>query len=105
MLEALRASSFDWSVIPATITVHIARGVASGAAQGDVWLDADLLDSGAFAFGVVQHEFAHQVDYFLFDDAIRSRLLRVLGGQDWCYSALGLPHQAYGCERFASTLA
>jgi len=103
--KALEASSFDWSVIPATITVHIVRGVDSGATRGDIWLDANLLDSGTFAFGVVQHEFAHQVDYFLFDDAIRAKFLRALGGQDWCYAVLGLAHRAYGCERFASTLA
>src|SRR5207253_2375434 len=28
-----------------------------------------------------------------------------LGGSDWCYGELGLDHSAYGCERFASTLA
>ena len=103
--RALEESSFDWSVIPATITVHIVRGLDSGASPGDIWLDADLLDGGTVADGVVQHEFAHEVDYLLFDDALRSRLLRLLGGRDWCYSVLGLPHRAYGCERFASTLA
>jgi hypothetical protein len=53
----------------------------------------------------VQHEYAHQVDFFLLDDAKRALLLDRLGGADWCYSAPGLAHSAYGCERFASTLA
>ena len=61
--------------------------------------------TGRFAWGVVQHEYAHQVDFILFDDAIRTELLRQLGGTDWCYSVADLPHAAYGCERFASTLA
>ena len=69
-------------------------------------MDADLLDAGKFAWGVVQHEYAHQVDYFRFDDAIRARFLQLLGASEWCYGAtLEHPHAAYGCERFASTLA
>jgi hypothetical protein len=105
VVAALEASGFDWSVVPATITIHIVPGVDSGSAPGHIWLDANLLDDGTFAMGVVQHEYAHQVDYFLFDDALRARLLRLLGGRDWCYGVLGLPHREYGCERFASTLA
>ena len=30
---------------------------------GQIWLDASLLDSGRFSWGVVQHEYAHQVDF------------------------------------------
>src|SRR4051794_2971677 len=51
---ALAASSFDRSVIPAPVTVHIVRGVLSHAAPGEVWLDGDLLDSGRFGWAVVQ---------------------------------------------------
>lgn len=70
---ALRASSFDWSVVPAVVTVHIVRGLGnSEAAPGEIWLDADLLDSGTFAWGVVQHEYAHQVDFFVLDDHVRA---------------------------------
>jgi len=29
---------------------------------------------------------------------------RSLGGTQWCYTSEVLPHAAYGCERFASTL-
>src|SRR5262245_29576671 len=62
--EALSASSFDWSRLP-PVTVHIGRVGASYSTPGNVYLDAGLLDSGRFAWGVVQHEFAHQVDFFL----------------------------------------
>jgi hypothetical protein len=52
----------------------------------------------------VQDEYAHQIDYFLLDDAKRARLNWELGGRDWCYGVKNLPHSQYGCERFASTL-
>src|SRR3954454_6669012 len=102
---ALEASTFDWNLIPRTISVHIGRIGDSYSTYGNVYLDSSLLDSGRFAWGVVQHEMAHQVDFFLLDDAKRAELLQLLGGQDWCYSVPGLAHAAYGCERFASELA
>src|SRR5947209_12150981 len=67
--KALDASSFDWNLVPATITIHISRGHTSEAVKGEIWLDADLLNAGTFAWGVVQHEYAHHVDFFLLDDA------------------------------------
>jgi hypothetical protein len=103
--SALNASSFDWSLIPRTITVHIGAVDGSYSTAGDVYLDASLLDSGRFAWGVVQHEFGHQVDFFLLDDAKRALLQQQLGGQDWCYETPGLQHADHGCERFASELA
>jgi len=102
---ALDASSFDWSLIPRTITVDIGAYGTSYATYGAVYLDATLLDSGQFSWGVVQHELAHEVDFFLLDDAKRQELLTLLGGNDWCYSVPGLKHSDYGCERFASELA
>jgi hypothetical protein len=102
---ALNVSAFDWSVVPATITVHIGGGQDSEASPGNIWLDADLLDSGRFSWGTVQHEYAHQVDFFLFNDATRAQLGASLGGNDWCWDVAGLAHSDYGCERFASTLA
>ena len=105
VVAALEASSFDWTLLPVPITIRIVRGEPSRSLPREVWLDADLLDSGEFAWGVVQHEYAHQVDYLLLDDAQRALLLRELGGRDWCYSVPGLAHDQYGCERFASTLA
>ncbi len=103
--EALAASAFDWSLVPAQITIYIAPGLTSEATPGNIWLDANLLDSGRFSWGVVQHEYAHQVDFFLLDADKRALLQRLLGAKDWCYGVSGLPHSAYGCERFASTLA
>jgi hypothetical protein len=103
--RALDASAFDWSLVRARVVIHIQRGVASEAAPGEIWLDADLLDAGTFAWGVVQHEYAHQVDFFLLREADRSSLLTVLGGVTWCAPVPGLSHSDYGCERFASTLA
>jgi hypothetical protein len=103
---ALNVSSFNWSVVPARIVVHIARGIDSEATQGNIWLDSDLLDGGSFAWGVVQHEYAHQVDFFLLDDAKRAALGPKLGGNSWWQVAgPSLPHGSLTSERFASTLA
>lgn len=99
---ALAASSFDFSVVPATVTVHIAPGADSRATPGQVWLDADLLDAGSYSWGVVQHEFAHQVDFLRFDDAARATLQAALGGAAWCSGAV---HEQLGCERFADLVA
>src|SRR2546423_8355489 len=62
---ALEASSFNWSRVHATITIHIRAGGMSHSTRGEIWLDADLLDSGRFGWATVQDEYAHQVDYFL----------------------------------------
>jgi hypothetical protein len=105
VVAALRASSFDWSVVPGPIAIHIGDGEPSRSIPREIWLDADLLDAGEFGWGVVQHEYAHQVDYLLFGEAQRALLLKQLGGLDWCYGTPGLAHDQYGCERFASTLA
>lgn len=103
--SALAVSSFDWSVLATPVVVHIARIDGSYSEAGNVYLDSALLDSGRFAWGVVQHEFAHQVDFLLFDNDKRATLNDALGGTDWCYGVPGLEHAAYGCERFASELA
>ena len=102
---ALDASAFDWSLVPGTVTIHIARAIESEALPGEIWLDGELLDSGRFAWGVVQHEYAHQVDFLLLTPDARAQLAAALGGTDWCYSLPGVPHGKHGCERFASTLA
>ena len=104
--RALDASSFDWRALPQAVTVHIVRGIDSEATPGNVWLDANLLDSGRFSWGVVQHEFAHQVDFLLLTDAQRATLARLLHASTWCVDTVtDAPHSDYGCERFASTLA
>ena len=105
VVAALDASSFDWTLLPGSIVIHIVHGEPSRSVPHEIWLDADLLRSGEFAWGVVQHEFGHQVDYLLLDDAERAQLLHELGGRDWCYGVPGLAHDQYGCERFASTFA
>jgi hypothetical protein len=102
--KALNASSFDWSLLRSQVTVHIGR-FDSHAAPGAVWLDSRLLDSGRFSWGVVQHEFAHQVDFLLFTPENRVELQRLLGAKAWCWETSGLQHADYGCERFASTVA
>jgi hypothetical protein len=101
---ALRASLFDWSVLPQPVTIRIKRGAASSATPGEIVLDASLLDAGSFSWGVIQHEFAHEVDFLVLDDADRVRLQAALGASSW-WPADGLAHPQLGCERFASTLA
>lgn len=102
---ALEASSFDWSVVPAHITVHILRGAAPAATPGHIWLDPRLLEAGIFSWAVVQDEYAHQVDFFLLGEEQRRILNGLLRTEVWCYADRpGLPHAAYGCERFTSTL-
>jgi len=101
---ALTASAFDWGLLGRRITVHIAPGTDSYASPGQVWLDADLLDAGRFSWGVVQHEFAHQVDFLLLDDGSRATLTALLGGGPWCGEERAT-HDEFGCERFAETLA
>jgi hypothetical protein len=104
VVRALDASSFDWSVVPTKVTIHIRRGVASSATVGHIWLDADLLDSGSFAWGVVQHEYAHEVDYFLLTAHDRAVLSRRFGVTEWCGEE-AVRRDRLGCERFASELA
>jgi hypothetical protein len=109
--KALDASSFDWNIVPATIVVHIVRGHESEATRGEIWLDADLLNAGTFSWGVVQHEYAHQVDFFLLDDADRLALASLGGLSWWAPAAVAhapngtLAHEQLTSERFASTLA
>ena len=100
---ALRASAFDWSVVPPVI-VRISLGAPSSATPGHVILDANLLDAGRLAWGVIQHEFAHELDFLVLDDATRVRLTSLLGGASW-WAAPGVGHDQLTSERFASTLA
>jgi hypothetical protein len=102
---ALDASAFDWDVVPVQVTIHVAPGAHSHALPAHIWLDAHLLSAGRFSWAVVQHEYAHQVDFFVLDPARRALLNAALGGLDWCGAVTGLHHAWYGCERFASTLA
>lgn len=103
---ALDASSFDWSLVPSRVTIHIQRGITgSQSLPGQTWLDADLLDSGTFSWGVVQMEYAQQVQFLLLDDEQRASLVTALGAKDWCYELPGTSVKDNACERFAATLA
>jgi hypothetical protein len=101
---ALQASSFNWSLVPRTIQIHIGTDAPSEATVGVISLDANLLDAGTMSWGVVQHEYAHQVDFFLLGDPQRAQLFQSLGGSSWWQTG-NLPHGQLASERFASTLA
>ena len=104
--RALAASSFDWGVVRARVTIHIVPCGCAGATKGEITLDgADLVRGGRGMWGIVQHEYAHQVDFALFTHSDRRRFRRLLRTRRWCDEASGAEHAAYGCERFASTLA
>jgi hypothetical protein len=105
VVAALEASAFNWSLVPRRITIHIGEGMNSEATPGEIWLDAGLLRTRRFAWAIVQHEYAHQVDYFLLTQDDRAVLNTLFGTSDWCYGVRGLKHEAYGCERFASELS
>jgi len=72
--SALNASSFDWSLVPGQVVIHIGKGISAHAVAGQIWLDGSLLDAGRFSWGVVQHEYAHQVDFGLLTDPMRTEL-------------------------------
>jgi len=106
---ALEASRFNWDVVPQQVTIEISRCGCGGARPGVIMLDEDVLVSSPFgaryAWGIVQHEFAHEVDFLLFGRAERRAIRRALGGADWCYERPGLGHDDHGCERFATMVA
>jgi hypothetical protein len=102
---ALNASSFNWSVLPQTIQVTIEPGAGDSATPGSVSIDPELLDMGVFSWGIVQHEFAHQIDFLLLDDSDRAQLAQAIGGVQWFPRDGAFPHSAFTCERFASLVA
>jgi hypothetical protein len=102
VVSALDASSFPWDIVPGPVVVHIERGTASRALAGQIWLDADLLDAGRFSWGVVQHEYAHQVDFSVLTDSLREQLHQSLAGASWW---AGAGHADLDCERFADLVA
>ncbi|MGB2876164.1 MAG: hypothetical protein WBB76_11915 [Gaiellaceae bacterium] len=103
--RALAASAFHWEVVPGHVTIHILRRGGCGATKGQIWLSAKMLARGQASWGVVQHEYAHQVDFFLLDESVRKKLDELLGGKTWWPGLSKLRHDQYGAERFASTLA
>jgi hypothetical protein len=107
--NALETSAFDSSLVPEPVSIQIVDCGCAGARPGVIVLDEALLESTsygrAYTWGIVQHEYAHQVWWFALDDARRSFLQEKLGGANLCHEQAGLPHDAYACERFTSTLA
>jgi hypothetical protein len=104
VVAALDASVFDWSIVPVRVTIHITPGAAMEATPGGIWVDPSLLVAGRFAWGPIQHEYAHQVDFFLLDDVQRQALMATLGGATW-WGGATVPHGNRAAERFASTVA
>ena len=104
VMQALSVSSFPWNIIPGTVVVHIKPLDVSEATPGAVWLDAGLLDAGVFSWGVIQHEFGHQVDFALLNPAMRLQLAAQLGGGSW-WGDFAHEHGDFGSERFASELS
>jgi hypothetical protein len=108
---ALQVSQFDWNLVPATVKIHLVTGTVTYATKGEIWLDTNLLESGVFAWGPIQHEYAHQVDFFLLSDDQRLQLNTLLGGRIWSHNDTTAmyghtaDHATLGAERFASTLA
>ncbi|MGH2994877.1 MAG: hypothetical protein ACRDON_06665 [Gaiellaceae bacterium] len=106
---ALEASSFDWDRVPVEVTIRITNCGCAGAKPGEIVLDEDMIVRSPFgpkyAWGIVQHEYAHQLDFFRFGPREHATLLRKLGGEAWCYEVKGLAHDDYGCERFATMIA
>lgn len=106
---ALNASDFDWSLVRRQITITISACGCGGAKPGQIDLDEDTLVNSPFgkryAWGIVQHEYAHQVGWFLLSKTEQTGLTKKLGGSDWCYEIAGLDHSEHACERFATTFA
>jgi len=101
---ALAASSFDWGRVPGHVTIHLVPGGSCYATPGQIWLGRRALVHGRAAWGLIQHEYGHEVDYFLLDARARASLDRALGGKTWWPNGRWR-HDQYGAERFASTLA
>ena len=106
---ALDASDFDWDRVEQSITITISQCGCAGAAPGSIILDESTLVASPFgdryAWGIVQHEYAHQVAYLLLDEGDVQQAREALGGEDWCYETPGVAHDDHACERFAATFA
>jgi hypothetical protein len=101
---ALAASSFDWGLVHRRVTIHVVPGGSAYARPGEIWIGRRLLARGRAAWGLIQHEYGHEVDFFLLDARARASLNRALGGKTWWPNGRWR-HDQYGSERFASTLA
>ena len=106
---ALETSRFDFDRVPSRITIKITNCGCAGARAGLIVLDEKVITDtslGArYSWGLIQHEYAHQIDYFLLQDHDRVAVRRALGGKAWCYERDGLSHDANACERFADVVS
>ena len=50
---ALNVTTFNWSCVPGTVRITIVAGANSEATPGTILLDASLLDTGTFSWGIV----------------------------------------------------
>jgi hypothetical protein len=95
--------------VPVEVTIQLVDCGCAGSRPGVIVLDETLLESPpygpAYTWGLVHHEYAHQIWWYVLDDVERTFLQERLGGTDLCFEQRGLPHDAHTCERFANTLA
>ncbi len=106
VVAALDASRFDWSLVQETVTIVLGPGLTTSALPETISIDSDLLDAGRFAWGPIQHEYAHVVDYSLLDPGMRAYLGQRLGGASWWQEpGTPLPHGQLASERFATEVA
>jgi hypothetical protein len=98
---AARAASGDYALDGGTTAEQAQVTLALDASA----FDSDLLDTGEFAWGAVQMEYAQQVQLLRLDQRARAQLTEALGAKDWCYALPGVAAQDEGCERFAAALA
>jgi hypothetical protein len=103
--SALDASAFPWGIVPGQVAIHIVKCGSSYASPGEIWLDARMLDAGRFSWGVVQHEYAHQVDFSVLDDSIRAQLATLLRGDSWAPPSMTEGHAQADAERFADLVS
>lgn len=104
--DALEVSEFNWSVVPARITIRVSPDLANQAesVRGEIRIQSSFLDWGISAWASIQHEYAHQVDYYLLDNGRRDEALRVLG-LPFPWRDLSRPHDERGVEHFATMLS
>lgn len=105
--QALQVSTFNWNLVPTVkVVIDPAPDAPSEATVGVVTLNADLLNSGEFSWGVVQHEFGHELDFSLLNAADRTSLQQALGGASWWDDPFApLQHDQMSAERFATMMS
>ena len=102
MRSALDASSFNWSVVPGPVVIHIGAADGPHAVAGEIWLDAGLLDSGRFSWGVDPARVRAPGRLRAPDGSdAHDASTALLGGSSWW----GRRARPLDCERFADAVA